>query len=471
MGEMMIRRERYADRVLLVNDDIDIMDRGDATTTSTMQDEMCEVDSAGTSKEAEDSDTRWKYARKYVIGKTFALGFTWLLWGGFSSLVTTTLPDIRMRVDVDYEELSRAMAAGSIGALFGHPVGGVVADRWVRARDLHIIVFCSLQVFTVAIRPWVRHLWVLGVLTFSEGFFSGFFSNGMNNMFDRLWGERVAGPRHAMSTVWTVGELVAPLLCRPFYLKSEGDIIPTEGLANASSAITNSSVIVQDCLLGTQDNNVTIVNHNLSLPVINTMNATLTSMNLTNCSLYAGVNMTGNNTSNNTMDEEIWTAIEYPYLILTVFTIFPIIAVCGFYYKDRTSGEKYYAKSAHLDNHKRGHDEDKPVPLRQIFSFKRCGQGSNAFGGILFLLICLYYFTLCFTATPFGNFIMAYSVDTLGFTKSEASLLIMSQKIAGSYKGEKFKNNLEPVELDELVENDEVPLLSEGTEENEDVLQ
>ncbi|CAH1803260.1 unnamed protein product [Owenia fusiformis] len=318
--------------------------------------------------------------RRYLLLKTLVLGLIWAANGAFSGITVATIPDLKYRVHVNYEELSRALAAFGLGVIVAAPLGGVMSDRWIRGRDVQIVSFLGLTAITIGVRPWIESLWFLGVMVCLEGFFRGLFVPGMNNMLDRLWGKDIGLPRHLMSVCWVIGELVSPLICKPFFLD-----------------------LPEDC---------------------DTMNASL------DCIPVDQNNMTRRQEAS--IDAEVMSEIEYPYLIITLWATVPIVLLSLFYYFDRTSGQKYYKQ---LKSSSTTSEKSSFPSWREIFSPKFCGQGSTSFGVVIIMLLFMYYFACEFMATPFYKFIMAYAVEKIGMSKSEAATLMILIRIIAIFLG------------------------------------
>ncbi|CAH1800396.1 unnamed protein product [Owenia fusiformis] len=344
-----------------------------------------------------------KERRRYVITKTIVLGLIWMTRGCYSGLTVATIPDLKLRVGSDYEEFSRALAAVGLGVFISAPLGGVLADRWVRGRDAQIITFLALTAIFTVVRPWITNLWMFGVVMWLDGFVNGIYAPGKNNMLDKLWGSRIGLPRHLMSVCHVIGTVLAPLICRPFFLIHD---------VNDGSVNCNGSNYSR-CLNATNK----WLNHtqNANEGNIETIKGNYQHIMNDTKNVVPNGNIAGDNI-------EISSPIEYPYIIIFSWTIVPIVLLAIFYYHDPTSGQKYYTQNGEII--KSAFKKETPT-WKSIFSPKTCGQGSSVFGmGIIFVL-CLYYFTLSFKGRPFHEFIMAYAVDKIGMAKADVAVMIV----------------------------------------------
>ncbi|CAH1800395.1 unnamed protein product [Owenia fusiformis] len=403
-----------------------------------------------------DKHLKYKERRKYLITKTIVLGLIWMTGGCYSGLTVATVPDLKLRIGSDYEEFSRALAAAGLGVLISAPLGGVLADRkvslglfisaplggvladrwcasrkaslglfmsaplggvladrWVRGRDAQIITFVALAAVFTVVRPWITNLWMFGVIMWLDGFVTGIYSPGKNNMLDKLWGSGIGLPRHLMSVCSVIGTVLAPLICRPFFLTHD----VSDGSVNCNDS--DDSI----CLNGTNKwLNDTRIAKSANVDAINA-----TFRNITNDTenVVPNGNIAG-------YSNEISSPIEYPYMIIVSWTIIPLVLLGIFYYRDPTSGQKYYTQNGEINN---GAFKKETPTWKSIFSPKTCGQGSSVFGmGIIFVL-CLYYFSLAFKSKPFYEFIMAYAVDKIGMSKADAAVMMVVGRLISIVAG------------------------------------
>ncbi|CAH1800394.1 unnamed protein product [Owenia fusiformis] len=354
-----------------------------------------------------------KERRKYLITKTIVLGLIWMTGGSYSGLTVATIPDLKLRVGSDYEEFSRALAAAGLGIFVSAPLGGVLADRWVRGRDAQIITFVALAgVFTV-VRPWITNLWMFGVFMWLDGFVLGIYSPGKNNMLDKLWGSGIGLPRHLMSVCYLIGTVLAPLICRPFFLMHD----VSDGSVNCNDS--DDSICLNTTNKWLNDT------HFAKSANVDAINATFPNITNDTENVIPNGNIAG-------YSNEISSPIEYPYMIIVSWTIIPLVLLGIFYYRDPTSGQKYYTQNGEITN---GAFKKETPTWKSIFSPKTCGQGSSVFGmGIIFVL-CLYYFALAFKGRPFHEFIMAYAVDKIGMSKADAAVIMVVGRLISIVAG------------------------------------
>lgn len=87
----------------------------------------------------------------------------------FLEIVGPTLPDLKSRVGVNYEEMSRALMVRSLGYLFASLLNGVITDLFPFHVELIASAGYACVVIGVALAPWSRALWVLAVCFFLQG--------------------------------------------------------------------------------------------------------------------------------------------------------------------------------------------------------------------------------------------------------------------------------------------------------------
>ena len=82
-----------------------------------------------------------KYGIGYVIRDlryTMCIkGIYFVIQGMYSEITGPTLPYLKQRVDSNYEQIGRALAARSVGFLTGSLTGGILCDRY----DTEVMLF------------------------------------------------------------------------------------------------------------------------------------------------------------------------------------------------------------------------------------------------------------------------------------------------------------------------------------------
>lgn len=98
--------------------------------------------------------------------------------GAYSTLISVALGDLRARLDVSTEEMTRVMALKSLGGLFGGFVGGACIDRYRDHCHLFIAVAMLVCGAGTMSQPWSTYLEVLGLLFVIEGICQGIYDTG-----------------------------------------------------------------------------------------------------------------------------------------------------------------------------------------------------------------------------------------------------------------------------------------------------
>ncbi len=94
-------------------------------------------------------------------------------------VVGPSLRDLKDRVDVDYEEISRAMIAHSVGVVLGSLAGGLLYDRVPRRHsDLFLVVGFVIQAVGTVAMPWSNSLALVATFFFITGISKGIIDIG-----------------------------------------------------------------------------------------------------------------------------------------------------------------------------------------------------------------------------------------------------------------------------------------------------
>ena len=95
-----------------------------------------------------------------------------------SELVGPTLPDLKDRMRVNYEEVSRVLVGRGIGSLIGAVVGGFINERFYRLIDLFMAVCLVLLSVSTIVIPFSRVLALTAAMFAVNGFADGFINTG-----------------------------------------------------------------------------------------------------------------------------------------------------------------------------------------------------------------------------------------------------------------------------------------------------
>ncbi|CAH1798354.1 unnamed protein product [Owenia fusiformis] len=224
----------------------------------------------------------------YRIAKTVVIVLTWIVNGMLQGIRWPTMPDLRSRLGVNYEELSRALIGREVGWAMGSLIAGITYDKFQSTWDLQLAVGFFIEALAVGIKPWCNGLVLLGLSYWVEGVSHGLYGLVGNAMMIALWGKHTPSPMHSMHFGWRVGTFVAPLLAYPFL----------------SGRIEVPMLINSTANLGT-------INSTYTMPT--------------------------NGTGSILTESEI----IYPYLITTAFGILASLAYLCFYLAPRPDGIKY----------------------------------------------------------------------------------------------------------------------------------
>ncbi|XP_019644833.1 PREDICTED: sodium-dependent glucose transporter 1-like [Branchiostoma belcheri] len=157
-----------------------------------------------------------QYVRDYRVIRTTALFFAWFCMGLYVRIVGPTMIDLKDRLGVDYEEISRVLVSHTVGYFLSTVSGGIFLDfqpkySWV------ILGFAFMAAgLGTAGTPFTTTLWGLGFLQHLAGWGHGFTDAAGSVVCVRLWGEKASAPMHAMHSGYPIGAFIIPLIAIPF---------------------------------------------------------------------------------------------------------------------------------------------------------------------------------------------------------------------------------------------------------------
>ena len=93
------------------------------------------------------------------------------------AIIGPTLPDLKNRLNVQYNELSTALAAMNVGLVFGGIAAGLILDR-VRHQGIFLAAGSALRAAALGAIPWSPNLYVLIALFLLQSFGGGFAETG-----------------------------------------------------------------------------------------------------------------------------------------------------------------------------------------------------------------------------------------------------------------------------------------------------
>ncbi|CAH1798355.1 unnamed protein product [Owenia fusiformis] len=153
---------------------------------------------------------------KYKMAKTLLIVISWVVNGMLLSIRYPTMPDLRARLGVNYEELSRALIGRDVGWAMGSFIAGITYDKFQSTWDLQLAVGFFLEALAVGIKPWCNGLVLLGLSYWVEGVAHGLYGLVGNAMMIALWGKHTPSPMHSMHFGWRTGAFLAPTIAYPF---------------------------------------------------------------------------------------------------------------------------------------------------------------------------------------------------------------------------------------------------------------
>ena len=99
--------------------------------------------------------------------------------GLYSEVSGPTLPYLKERSDSNFEQISRALVARSVGFLSGAVAGGFLCDQFYHLTDLWMALSLFLAAIAVTAAPWCTMLALLSAMFFLDGVGKGILASGI----------------------------------------------------------------------------------------------------------------------------------------------------------------------------------------------------------------------------------------------------------------------------------------------------
>ncbi|XP_078660090.1 sodium-dependent glucose transporter 1A-like [Branchiostoma floridae x Branchiostoma belcheri] len=157
-----------------------------------------------------------KYARDYRVIKTGCLVLAWVAMGLYHRLPSPTLIDLKDRLGVNYEEISRVLLCHTIGYFLSNMAAGVVVDLYPGLVDM--VIASSLLAAAVGSigTPWSRSLALTGICQLLTGFGHGATDTAGTVTVLQLWGDNSAPALHIIHMGYPFIAILVPFMAQPF---------------------------------------------------------------------------------------------------------------------------------------------------------------------------------------------------------------------------------------------------------------
>ncbi|XP_071146032.1 sodium-dependent glucose transporter 1B-like [Mytilus edulis] len=160
--------------------------------------------------ESEDYTKREKIVKTlFLICSMFALGLEQELTG-------TTLKDLIILTNSNYEVMARAMVGSSVGYIILAVLGGPLVDRFGRYCDLMVALCLSVSALATLLTPYTPLFGVLWALFCIRGMCAGLQNIAGQTILIGIWKEKATGPLHVLHFGYGIGAIIVPLILNPF---------------------------------------------------------------------------------------------------------------------------------------------------------------------------------------------------------------------------------------------------------------
>ncbi|XP_062596509.1 sodium-dependent glucose transporter 1B-like isoform X2 [Saccostrea cucullata] len=273
-----------------------------------------------------------------------------------------TLKDLKLRVDLDYEEVSRAVSGRSGGYFIGSAMGGLFVDKLDPYCDLMLATSLDLMGTATIVLPFSQSIGLMWFLFVMQGTFEGILNIVGQKLVLEIWREKASSPLFVLHLGFGIGSFIVPQIANPF-------------LAVPRTSTAQNSSNVSTVLLSTQ----TYINDSLLKEYLKE------------------------------------SRIEWAYLIVAIITIG--LSVVFYYYQFcgqwSRNTKVIYSKMNSFT----------PPTIRDIIDPATCANGNRLFGVHILGLLFLFFFNAVGGERVYGKFIRSFAIDYNKFDGNEASLI------------------------------------------------
>ncbi|CAC5389261.1 unnamed protein product [Mytilus coruscus] len=161
-----------------------------------------------------NSESQYTFREKtvktlFLICSMFALGLEQELTG-------TTLKDLIILTNSNYEVMARAMVGSSVGYIIFAVIGGPLVDRFGRFCDLMVALCLSVSALATLLTPYTPLFGILWALFCIRGMCAGLQNIAGQTILISLWKEKATGPLHVLHFGYGIGAIIVPLILNPF---------------------------------------------------------------------------------------------------------------------------------------------------------------------------------------------------------------------------------------------------------------
>ncbi|XP_013412615.1 sodium-dependent glucose transporter 1-like [Lingula anatina] len=332
---------------------------------------------------------------KYLMAMQSLLVFAYFCVGISTSFTGASLPDLRMRTNSNWEEISRALVGRGAGLFIGAAGGGYVCDRFERHVYALLALAMTLEAIGTTAIPLCPWIWAMLVMFVVQGLCEGLLGAGSAKLIFHLWGKKASPSIYAAHLAFGGGAICGPQLLRPF--------LGTH--VHASKRKNNTSEFEVGSYSG-----------NISVPMVSSYLGNRTEIS-SGYTIVGFHNMTDGDVDLSTkMVPGDDSTIEYAYAVggalSVVCTILLIFAQCA-------------TSKRPLDIHKeqkstRGKD------LRSILNPGTCAQGNTKFGFLMFIIMFFFFIHLVGGEWVLDKFIFAFVSEGRVHMEVDEATLLMS---------------------------------------------
>ncbi|CAG2249170.1 unnamed protein product [Mytilus edulis] len=296
--------------------------------------------------------------------KSFFLVISWTALGLQQEITNTTLNDLIILTNSNYEVISRAILGVGVGYIVSAVIGGPLVDMFKHFNDLMIACCLLVSALATFLTPYSSYFIILWGLFFVRGMCAGLQNVAGQIIIFNLWKEKSTGPMHVLHCGYGIGAFIIPLIANPF-------------LAVLKPSHVNDSISLS--------RNIT-----------------------TTCLTYPKLDF--NASTQYTKESRIKTA----YLItsLTVASVSFIFLFYQFCYRKIPQFSLNTIKT-----------ENKLKKLLKLIDTGTCANGNRLFGAEIIGILIFYFFNAVGGEVMFKTFLRSYSIDNLKYSGDDGSIL------------------------------------------------
>ncbi|RNA17641.1 sodium-dependent glucose transporter 1A-like [Brachionus plicatilis] len=176
------------------------------------------------------------YSYRYRITKTFLLFLAWVSIGLNQEMIGTTLEDLRVFLQLDYNTIIFVINNRHVGFILTTCFCGLIVDKFYHYLETIMTICCLLIGLCSFLVPITTSFWLTAMYFLVQGCACAFYDLSGNQMILSLWKGVSHSPINAMHAGYGIGALIGVQISKEYIkfkpVQNSSQILPTEHISD-----------------------------------------------------------------------------------------------------------------------------------------------------------------------------------------------------------------------------------------------